>query len=84
MLGVGESVNVIRESVNNIEEELEKDGTLRMYSVAPKNRRYSPKKIKFSSAYNDVCLEADYKIETAWLCDLTFWAVQFLYLVKGI
>lgn len=82
MLGVSDNVNVIRESVNNIEEELKKEGVLRMYSVVPKGRRYSPKKIAFPSAYNDVCLEADYKTEEAWLCDLTFWAVQFLYFVK--
>lgn len=84
MLGVGNSVDVIKESVSNIEEELEKDGILRMYSVIPKDKCYRAQKIGFPSAYIDVRLEADYKIEKAWLCDLTFWAVQFLYLVKEI
>ncbi len=33
---------------------------------------------------NDVRLEADYKNKKALLCDLTFWAVEFLCLVESV
>lgn len=45
----------------------------------PHNKRYSPKSIEYSAAYNDVRLETDYKRKYAFECDLTFWAVQFMY-----
>lgn len=84
MLGVGKSVHIIRESAANIEEALDKDGILRLNFDAPHNKRYSPKKIEYPTAYIDVRLEADYKQKNALLCDLTFWAVEFLHLVgKG-
>lgn len=31
----------------------------------------------------DFLLESDYKSKNALLCDLTFWAVEFLYLVDN-
>lgn len=84
MLGVGESVDIIRQSVQNVKEAIDKDGILRMNFNVPHNKRYSPKKIEYTSAYNDVRLEADYKNKNALLCDLTFWALEFLYLVESI
>ena len=80
MLGVGENVGVIRESVMNVEEALSGDGILRFNYKLPHNKRYSPKKIEYPTAYVDIRLEGDYKKKTALDCDLTFWAVQFLYL----
>lgn len=80
MLGVGDSVDVLRESAENIQEALAKDGILRLNFDVPNNKRYSPKKIEYPTAYTDVRLEADYKNKVALLCDLTFWAVQFMYL----
>ena len=70
MLGVGESVKIISDSVINVQRELEADGILRV----PKNAR----KIEYPSAYVDVRLESDMKRKYALECDLTFWAVQFL------
>ena len=49
----------------------------------PHNKHYSPKYIEYPSPYGDVRLEADYKQERALLCDLTFWAVEFLWLLAG-
>ena len=49
---------------------------------ASHNKRYSPKHIEYPSPYGDVRLEADYQRENALLCDLTFWAVEFLWLVE--
>jgi hypothetical protein len=83
MLGVGERTAVIRESAKNIEEAISRDGILRMSFSQPHNRRYSPKSIEYPTPYADVRLEADYRKKYALECDLTFWAVQFLYLVSG-
>jgi hypothetical protein len=84
MLGVGNGVHIIRQSVENILEAIDRDGILRMNFNVPHNKRYSPKKIEYTSAYNDVRLEADYKDKNALLCDLTFWALEFLYLVENM
>lgn len=82
MLGVGHTVGVIHESAANVEEALDKEGILRLDFSVPHNKRYSPRKIDYPTPYADVRLEADYKSETAFLCDLTFWAVQFLHLLN--
>lgn len=82
MLGVGENVNVIRETVANIEEALEGDGILRLNFELPHNKRYSPKKIEYPTPYVDIRLEPDYSTKNALLCDLTFWAVQLLFYLK--
>ena len=81
MLGVGERVDVIRESVANISEAIDADGILRMDLKSPHNKRYSPKSIEYPTAYVDVRLEPDYKRKYALECDLTFWAVQFISLL---
>jgi hypothetical protein len=84
MLGVGNRVGIICESAANIEEALCADGILRLRFDLPHNKNFSPKKIEYPTAYSDVRLESDYKSETALLCDLTFWAVQFLYTINKI
>jgi len=81
MLGVGERVDIIRESVVNVREAIDSDGILRMRFDLPHNKRYSPKSIEYPTAYVDVRLEPDYKRKYALECDLTFWAAQFLHLV---
>ena len=83
MTGVGERVEIIRRSIANVLRAIDGDGILRMNFSVPHNKRYSPKKIEYTGAYSDVRLEADYKNKNVLLCDLTFWAVEFLYLVSG-
>lgn len=83
MLGVGETVGVIRESVSNVQDAIDSDGILRMNFALPHNKRYSSKNIEYPTPYVDVRLEPDYKRKYALECDLTFWAVQFLSLVEG-
>ena len=80
MLGVGIEANVIAESTANVEEALHADGILRLRFDLPHNKRNSPKKLEYPTAYSDIKLEPDYTKKTALDCDLTFWAVQFLYL----
>lgn len=83
MLGVGKKVDVIRESVEHVKEALDKDGILRMNFSVPHNKRYSPKYLKYPSAYADIRLEADYNDKNALLCDLTYWALEFLNLADN-
>lgn len=83
MLGVGDKVGAIRQSIENIEEALHHDGILRINLNSPHNKRYSPINIVYPTAYNDVRLEPDYSRKYSFECDLTFWAVQFLYLAKN-
>jgi hypothetical protein len=80
MLGVGENVDFLSESIENIKQALSGDGILKMNFDLPHNKRYSPKKIEYPAAYVDVRLEPDYKTKTALMCDLNFWAVELLYL----
>ncbi len=82
MLGVGQQADVIRESIANVEEALDGDGVLRMDFSTPHNKRYSPRRIEYLSPYGDVRLEADYGQKNAFLCDLTFWALEFLWLAE--
>jgi len=83
MLGVGEAVNVLNESIENIKKALDEDGILRQQFNVPHNKRYSPKKIEYPTPYEDVRLEPDYTRKYALECDLTFWAVQLCFLVNG-
>jgi hypothetical protein len=80
MLGVGEDVNILSESIANIKQALNGDGILKVNFELSHNKHYSPKKIEYSTPYVDVRLEHDYKSKTSLMCDLTFWAVEFLYL----
>lgn len=82
MLGVGQSVGIIHESVANVEEALDAAGILRTSFDLPKYRRYLAGNLEYPKAYVDVKLEPDYKRKYAQECDLTFWAVQFLTLAE--
>lgn len=82
MLGVGEQVGVIKESMEAIAAATDDEGVLKMNLAQPHNKRYSPMYIKYPTPYVDVRLEEDYKNGRGLDCDLTFWAVQFKYLVE--
>ncbi|NLO10523.1 MAG: hypothetical protein GX129_11765 [Clostridiales bacterium] len=83
MLGVGENIHILKESIENIKHALSDDGILRMNFNLPHNKRYSPKKIEYPTAYVDVRLEPDYKNKSSLMCDLTFWAVELLHLCEN-
>lgn len=80
MLGVGDRVDFLKESVENIRQAIDDDGILNMNFGIPHNRNYSPKKLEYPTAYGDVRLEPDYKNKASLQCDLTFWAVELLHL----
>lgn len=83
MLGVGNRVGIIRESLEAISAATNNEGILQMDYAQPHNKRYSPKNIEYPTPYADVRLEENYKDGHGLDCDLTFWAVQFNNLVEG-
>lgn len=76
MLGVGENVDVIRDSATNVREAIDADGILR---TKFKKSSFS----QYPTAYVDIVLEPEHKRKYALECDMTFWAVQFLYLCNN-
>ena len=76
MCGVGKNVDIIRKSVENIKQAIDKDGILQ---TNLKKSNLSP----YPTAYADVVLEPNRKQKYALECDLTFWAVQFLNLIEN-
>lgn len=83
MPGLGGAADVLRVSAENIREAMDADGILRLDFRRLRNKRYSPESIEYPGACVDVRPEADYADETALLCDLTFWAVEFLHLYEN-
>ena len=77
MCGLGDSVEMVRKSVVNVEEALSGDGVLRL------KYPFSRSKYNAVGGYGEVFIEPDYTKKTALDCDLTFWAVQFLTLAGG-
>ena len=75
MLGVGRSVGVLGETAANIEEAIAGDGVLR--------QEYKSMGAPYPTAYVDARLEeyAKGRGRTSFYCDLTFWAVELLYLL---
>jgi len=86
MLGASDSVDVINKSVFSVENSLDDDGVLRLRFDLPHNKHYSPRYIEYPTKYVDTRLEPYYqprvKNPVGLLCDLTFWAVQFLHYTK--
>ncbi len=80
MLGVSKELDILSESITNIMEALDGDGILKMNFGVSHNKRYSPQKIDYPTPYVDVRLETDYKSKVSLMCDLTYWAVEFLHL----
>ncbi len=80
MLGVGTKVDIIRQSVTNLNEELSGDGIIKWtFDSAYQKQQFRAQ--KWPTAYCDVWLEADHKKGRALECDLTFWAVQLLHIL---
>lgn len=67
----------------NIREAMDADGILRLDFRRLRNKRYSPESIEYPGACVDVRPEADYADETALLCDMTFWVMEFLHLYEN-
>ena len=74
MCGLGENLEILRQSSVNIKEALSGDGVLRL------KNKISRDKYNAVGGYGEVFLEPDHRKPPSLDCDLTFWAVQFLHL----
>jgi len=83
MCGVGEKVGIMRETAENIADCTDENGILRTDFELPENKKRSPMNITYPTAYVDVRLEYDKKKKSALHCDLTFWALEFMYRLNG-
>lgn len=80
MLGVGDNVDIIKESVKNLKAALSDDGVLKWeFTTAYQKSQFRAQ--KWPTAYCDIWLEDDHTKKTALECDLTFWAVQLLHIL---
>jgi len=84
MIGAPSSVDIIKESMENLESALSVDGILRISFQSSYQKRTFLEFAKWPGAYTDVFLEPDMSRKYALECDLTFWAVQFLHLVNSM
>lgn len=86
MLDVGLDAEVIAKSAFMVDAAIDGEGILRLHFDLPHNKRYSPRYLEYPTKYADVRLEPFYEPRKreplGLLCDLTFWAVQFLTLVN--
>lgn len=82
MLGVGEKVGVLKESLEAISAATNDEGVLKMNLAQQHNKRYSPMNIEYPTPYVDIRLEEKEKSDHGLDCDLTFWAVQFKTLLE--
>jgi len=81
MTGAGKQIKILSQSAENIEEALQYDGILHLSFKSDAQRKVlTGGKYKSVGGYGEVFLEPDYKKKTAFDCDMTFWAVQFLHL----
>ncbi len=81
MLGVGDRVEIIRQSIEYVKEALSTDGILRYRFLSAYDKKRFLDSMRYPTPYSEVGLETDYKKETSIWCDLTFWAVQFLHIL---
>lgn len=82
MLGVGEQVSVLKESLEAVYAATNDEGVLKINLAQPHNKLYSPMNIEYPTPYVDVRLEENEKSSHGLNCDLTFWAVQFKTLLE--
>ncbi len=79
-LGIGRQVDVTSISAERLLDDLKTDGILRLAFKSASEKRKFKSVFEYPGPYNDIKLEPDYKTDVSIWCDLTFWAVQFLYL----
>lgn len=82
-IGIGKSVDVANFSAANLISGLEKDGIVKMNFNSPYEKKLYKSGRQYPTPYGEVFLETDFENDKSLWCDLTFWAVQFLYLYEN-
>lgn len=79
----GDKIQVVKESVATLKEMLSEDGVLRTTFESSYQKSRFKDNFRSAHPYVEIGLEPDHKKDTAIWCELTFWAVEFLYLLEG-
>ncbi len=77
----GDQTDVVRRSLLTLEEMLAEDGVLKTTFESSYQKKCFKSNFRSAHPYAEIGLEPDHKKDTAMWCDLTFWAVQFLYII---
>lgn len=78
---VGEKADVVRRSRETLEEMLDADGILRTTFDTPYQKKCFKNNLRIAHPYAEIGLEPNHRKDSALWCELTFWAVQFLYIL---
>lgn len=79
----GDKTKVVKESVATLKEMLSDDGVLRTTFESSYQKSRFKDNFRSAHPYAEIGLEPDHKKDTAIWCELTFWAVQFLYIIEN-
>lgn len=79
----GDRTQVVRESAATLKEMIAEDGVLRTTFESSYQKSRFKDNFRSAHPYVEIGLEPDHKKDTAIWCELTFWAVEFLYLLEG-
>lgn len=78
----GNKTKVVKKSRSVLEEMLSGDGVLKTTFESSYQKRCFKSNFRSAHPYAEIGLEPDYRKDTAMWCDLTFWAVEFLYILE--
>lgn len=79
----GDKTKVVKDSLETLSEMLAKDGILRTSFESSYQKSRFKDNFRSAHPYVEIGLEPDHKKDTAIWCELTFWAVQFLYFIEN-
>lgn len=77
----GDRTQVVKESVEVLKEMLAEDGVLRTTFESSYQKSRFKDNFRSGHPYAEIGLEPDHRKDTAIWCELTFWAVEFLYII---
>ena len=80
---VGEKADVVRRSRETLEEMLDTDegAILRTAFQTPYQKKCFKDNLRIAHPYAEIGLEPNHRKDSALWCELTFWAVEFLYIL---
>lgn len=78
---VGEKAEVVKRSRKTLEKLLDTDGILRTTFDTPYEKKHFKDNLRIAHPYAEIGLEPNHKQDRSIWCELTFWGVQFLYIL---
>ena len=79
----GSEIDIVKKSVDVVQEAMQKDGILRVEFESPYRKKFFKLNMQFPGPYSEISLESCHKTDTAIWCELTFWAIQLLNIINN-